>query len=60
MKESATRNRDKGRKHLSGAAKRKKKEENVASENKLLSEIPKITSLFRARAAGDNDDNPGD
>ena len=32
------------------------KEENVASENKLLSEIPKITSLFRARVAGDDDD----
>ena len=60
MKKSATRNRDKGRKHLSGAEKRKKKEENVASENKLLSEIPKITSLFRARVAGDNDDSPGD
>ena len=56
MKKSATSNRTKGRKHLSGAAKRKKKEENVASENKLLSEIPKITSLFRARVAGDNDD----
>ena len=47
MKKSATRNRDKGRKHSSGAAKRKKKEENVASENKLLSEIPKITCCGR-------------
>ena len=68
MKKRATRNRDKGRRHLSGkrtktfigGRKTKKKEENVASENKLLSEIPKKTSLFRAPAAGDNDDSPGD
>ena len=48
------RDRDKNRKYESGAAKRKAKEERVVRESKVLSKVPKISTLFFPRTSGGN------
>lgn len=45
------RDRDKKRKHVSGAAKRKAKEERAARERNLLSKVPKISTLFSSKGS---------
>ena len=48
------RDRDKNRKYESGAAKRKAKEERVVRESKVLSKVPKISTLFFPKISGGN------
>ena len=48
------RDRDKNRKYESGAAKRKAKEERVVRESKVLSKVPKISTLFFPKTSGVN------
>ena len=48
------RDRDENRKYESGAAKRKAKEERVPQECKVLSKVPKISSLFSPKTSGGN------
>ena len=43
-----------GRKYESGAAKRKAKEERVARESKVLSKVPKISTLFSPKTSVGN------
>ena len=48
------RDSDKNRKYDSGAARRKAKEERVAQESKVLSKVPKISTLFSPKTSGGN------
>ncbi|CAB4019206.1 zinc finger MYM-type 1-like [Paramuricea clavata] len=48
------RDRDKNHKYESGAAKRKAKLERVVQESKVLSKVPKISTLFFPKTSGGN------
>ena len=52
---SGGRDRDKNRKYVSGAAKRKAREERVSRESKALSKVPKISELFSPKSSGGNE-----